>query len=204
MHTTGLSFKNGEFSILDGPFSETKEVLAGFDVVELESRDQAIDLSSQYFTHPSHVGEVRPVQEMWWLSGDGSGIKKANRFLLTLTVDEARLDRLSLAEKEAVVNKQDQIGLQYAEQSRSDTTLAGFGFARLAPAAEATTLRMHAGKVVSCKGACALSASSLYGFVWLDAVSKDDALSWGQKFIVNDAFSAHVTPITGSWHVYHG
>jgi hypothetical protein len=41
---------NGEFSVIDGPFTETKELIAGFAIVQVESREQALDLARRFLT----------------------------------------------------------------------------------------------------------------------------------------------------------
>jgi hypothetical protein len=43
-----LQFKNHDLKVMDGPFPETKELIGGFSVMELESFDQAIELSKPY------------------------------------------------------------------------------------------------------------------------------------------------------------
>ena len=37
-----ISFKNGKPVVIDGPFAETKELVAGYTVIEVASRDEAI------------------------------------------------------------------------------------------------------------------------------------------------------------------
>ncbi|MCI0629774.1 MAG: YciI family protein [Phycisphaerales bacterium] len=53
--------RKGQRLISDGPFAETKEWIAGFDLIECESLDQAIEVASR---HPmARFGriEVRPL-----------------------------------------------------------------------------------------------------------------------------------------------
>jgi len=47
---------------LDGPFSETKEQLLGFYVVDCETLEEALELGRP-FVHPSGAIEVRPVMQ---------------------------------------------------------------------------------------------------------------------------------------------
>ena len=46
----------------DGPYAETKEQLAGFFLVDVESRDRAEEIAAA-FAHPGDVIELRPA--MW-------------------------------------------------------------------------------------------------------------------------------------------
>ena len=62
--------RNGKTSITDGPFTETKECLAGFYLVDAANFDEAIQIASQIA--PARVGsiEVRPVRELMSTTGE--------------------------------------------------------------------------------------------------------------------------------------
>ena len=51
---------NGKVSVTDGPFAETKEVIAGYDVIECETEDQAIEIASLHPVASFGSVEVRP------------------------------------------------------------------------------------------------------------------------------------------------
>ena len=56
--------RNGKTSITDGPFAETKEILAGFYLVDAGSLDEALEIASRI--PPARIGsiEVRPIREL--------------------------------------------------------------------------------------------------------------------------------------------
>ena len=62
--------RNGKTSITDGPFTETKECLAGFYLVDAANFDEAIQIASQIA--PVRVGsiEVRPVRQLMSTTGE--------------------------------------------------------------------------------------------------------------------------------------
>ena len=65
VHTaTTVRVRNGNVSVTDGPFAETKEHLAGFYLVDAKDLNEAIQLASKI--PPARVGsiEVRPVREL--------------------------------------------------------------------------------------------------------------------------------------------
>jgi hypothetical protein len=65
VHTaTTVRVRNGQVSITDGPFAETKEQLAGFYLVEAKDLDEAIAMAAKI--PPAREGsiEVRPVREL--------------------------------------------------------------------------------------------------------------------------------------------
>jgi hypothetical protein len=61
---TTVRVRNGKVSITDGPFSETKEQLAGFYLIDAADIDEAIRYAQQI--PPARVGsiEVRPVRQL--------------------------------------------------------------------------------------------------------------------------------------------
>ena len=65
VHTaTTVRVRNGKVSVTDGPFAETKEVLAGFYLVDATDLDEAIAIAAKI--PPARIGsvEVRPVREL--------------------------------------------------------------------------------------------------------------------------------------------
>ena len=56
--------REGKTLIIDGPFAETKEFLAGFYLIAADSLDAAVEIASTI--PPARVGsiEVRPVREL--------------------------------------------------------------------------------------------------------------------------------------------
>ena len=56
--------RNGKVSVTDGPFAETKEVIAGFYLIEARDLEEATALAAKI--PPARVGaiEVRPVREL--------------------------------------------------------------------------------------------------------------------------------------------
>jgi hypothetical protein len=52
--------RRGERLISDGPFAETKEVIAGYDVIECETEDQAIEIAALHPVAAFGSVEVRP------------------------------------------------------------------------------------------------------------------------------------------------
>lgn len=61
---TTVRVRNGEVSVTDGPFAETKEQLAGFYLIDARDLNEAIQAASKI--PPAREGsvEVRPVREL--------------------------------------------------------------------------------------------------------------------------------------------
>jgi hypothetical protein len=55
--------RDGEVLISDGPFAETKEQIAGFDVLECANLDEAVAVASRHPTAKIGTFELRPFVE---------------------------------------------------------------------------------------------------------------------------------------------
>lgn len=58
-----VSFSDGKPTVTDGPFSEAKEVLGGYWMIQVKSREEAIAWASRCPASDNEVIEVRQVQE---------------------------------------------------------------------------------------------------------------------------------------------
>ena len=59
-----VSFASGKPIVTDGPFAEAKEVLGGFWMIDVASREEAIAWASRCPAGPNEIIEIRQVQEM--------------------------------------------------------------------------------------------------------------------------------------------
>jgi hypothetical protein len=59
-----VSFATGAPVVTDGPFTEAKEVLGGYWMIEVGSREEAIAWAKKCPASPNEVIEIRQVQEM--------------------------------------------------------------------------------------------------------------------------------------------
>ena len=59
-----VSFATGKPKVEDGPFAEAKEVLGGYWLIQVRSREEAIEWASRCPAGPNEVIEVRQVQEL--------------------------------------------------------------------------------------------------------------------------------------------
>jgi hypothetical protein len=59
-----VSFTGGKPTVTDGPFVETKEVLGGYWMIDVKSRDEAVAWASRCPASDAEVIEIRQVQEL--------------------------------------------------------------------------------------------------------------------------------------------
>jgi hypothetical protein len=60
---TTVRVRGGEVLLSDGPFAETKEQIGGFDLLECEDLDEAIEVASKHPGAKFGTIEVRPLWE---------------------------------------------------------------------------------------------------------------------------------------------
>ena len=61
--------RNGKVSVRDGPFTETKECLAGFYLIEAADMDEAVKVAARIPPAQAGTIEVRPIRELTSTSG---------------------------------------------------------------------------------------------------------------------------------------
>jgi hypothetical protein len=63
---TRITVSGGKRTVTDGPFTETKELIAGFGLLEVRSQEEAVQWAQRFvdlFDHDIEV-DVRPISEM--------------------------------------------------------------------------------------------------------------------------------------------
>jgi hypothetical protein len=63
-----IQYSGGKRTLIDGPFAETKELIAGYTIIQVKSREEAIELTKR-FPNPAGSGkdgeiEVRQLFEL--------------------------------------------------------------------------------------------------------------------------------------------
>jgi len=59
-----VSFSGGKRTVTDGPFTEAKELLGGYWMIQVKSKQEAVEWASRCPAQDGDVIEVRQVQEM--------------------------------------------------------------------------------------------------------------------------------------------
>jgi hypothetical protein len=62
---TTVQVREDDLLVSDGPFAETKEQVAGYDVIDCADLDEAIEIASRHPTASIGTIEVRPFWEGW-------------------------------------------------------------------------------------------------------------------------------------------
>ena len=59
-----MRVREGRTRVVDGPFAETKEYLAGFNLIEAADMDEALRIAQSFPWSQTGCIEVRPVRDM--------------------------------------------------------------------------------------------------------------------------------------------
>lgn len=59
-----VRIRNGRTRVMDGPFSEAKEVLGGFNLIEAKDMDEAVQIAMEFPWTRTGCVEVRPVRDI--------------------------------------------------------------------------------------------------------------------------------------------
>jgi hypothetical protein len=59
-----VTFKGGKSKVTDGPFSEAKEVVGGYWMIQVKSREEALEWASRIPGNDNEMVEVRQVMEI--------------------------------------------------------------------------------------------------------------------------------------------
>jgi hypothetical protein len=59
-----VTFAGGKPKVTDGPFAEAKEVLGGYWVIQVKSKEEAVEWAKRCPAGPNEMIEVRQVQEI--------------------------------------------------------------------------------------------------------------------------------------------
>jgi hypothetical protein len=68
-----IKYSGGKKTVVDGPFTETKEIVAGYTIIDVKSREEALAWTKRYPNPTPNGGdgeiEVRPVYQLEDLAG---------------------------------------------------------------------------------------------------------------------------------------
>jgi hypothetical protein len=59
-----VSFAGGKPKVTDGPFAEAKEVLGGYWMIQVKSKEEAVEWASRCPASDNEIIEIRQVQEL--------------------------------------------------------------------------------------------------------------------------------------------
>ncbi len=194
---TRVRYAKGKFSVMDGPFAETKELIAGFCLIEAKSREEAIEWAKRIPFQEGEV-EIRPLYELFDFPVDAAEKpdgwrEKEEQFRAAPPARKpgtARYMGLVMADKdtEAGVLPDEKflsdMGAFMEEGVKSGVFLSGEG---LQPSSKGARIRFSGNDRLVTDGPFAETKELIGGYALLQFTSKAEALEWTRRFVQVDA-----------------
>ena len=54
-----IKYSGGKRTVIDGPFAETKELIAGYTIIQVKSKEEAMKWTSDFLTPPARARRAR-------------------------------------------------------------------------------------------------------------------------------------------------
>jgi hypothetical protein len=193
-----VTFRNGRDAVLvDGPFAETKELVAGFSIIEAESMDDAVAWVKGWPAEDAHGEaevEVRPIGCPGGLSGFGDpaeGDSEQTRYIVMLKANER---------SETDFDPGPEILGRMAEANRAGheagLLIAGYG---LSSSRHAKRVRFGKGHATVFDGPFAEIKEMVAGFWVLRVDSLAEVIAWVETYPFPDGVDARleIRPLYG-------
>jgi hypothetical protein len=192
-----VGYANGKFTVTDGPFAETKELIAGFCMIQVQSREEAIEWAKRV---PFQEGEIelRPLFELVDFpvdaaeKPDGWRAKEEQlraapparkpgtvRYMAMLKADRDTEAGVLPDEKGLAA-----MGAFLEEGTKAGVFLSGEG---LQPSSKGARVRFSGSKRMVTDGPFAETKELLAGYAILQFTSKAEAIEWTRRFAQVDA-----------------
>ena len=179
---TTVRVRDGRVLVADGPFAEYKELVGGFDVLDVPDLDAAVALAAE---HPAARFGAIEVREVWPFDGAADGH--------VLAPDDAGAGHylLLMGEVPDGAPQPDEPPTAWAAALRG-TDLGGH---RLRPPAEARTVRVRDGRTVVAHGPYAEVAEQVAGVAMIAAPDLDAALDAAARHPAAAVGAVEVRPL---------
>jgi hypothetical protein len=196
--------QNGTFATVAGPFAETREVLGGFDIIDFDSRDEALEFAAHEHTHQGHVAEVRPIVEMWWIDSVGMVRPNSQHFMISYFGNEERAMKQPPSRMAESIAQHESIANEYLAERLRKGDSAFWAGARLDRTRTATTIRIGSGGTYTkTDGPFAETKEVLGGFAMLSC-TRDEVNEWTRRLLPLDGDTASITAVNSFSWFYHG
>lgn len=170
-----IAYKNGQRTITDGPFTEAKELVGGFALMRVRSKEEALGWCDRF---AEVIGDVElfmgPVVEPWDLGMMEKPKDAPLRFLSMHKLDERAEGQTP--PRPGLMAK---MGMLIEEMTKAGVLQATGG---LAGTKQGARIRFQGGKRTVTDGPFAESKELVAGYAILELPSKTAAIDWAVRF----------------------
>jgi hypothetical protein len=192
-----VGYANGKFMVADGPFAESKELIAGFCLIQTKSLDEAVEWAKRVPFQDGEI-ELRPLYELFDFpvdaaeKPDGRREKEEQfraapparrpgtiRYLGIIKADKDTEAGVLPDEKSLAT-----MGAFLQEGLKAGVFLSGEG---LQPSSKGARVRFSGSKRTVTDGPFAETKELLAGYAILQFTSQAEAIEWTKRFVQVDA-----------------
>ena len=170
-----VAYKNGKRTITDGPFTEAKELVAGFALMRVRSKEEALSWCDKF---AALIGDVElfmgPVVEPWDI---GMAPKPKNPPLRYISMH--KLDESAENDTPPSPELMARMGALIDEMTKAGVLQATGG---LTSTKKGARIRFSGGKPKVIDGPFAESKELVAGYAIIDVPSKAAAIEWALRF----------------------
>jgi hypothetical protein len=167
---TTVKVRRGELILTDGPFAETKEQVAGYDLLECSDLEEAVEWASKHPTTQIGAIEVRPLYDAPPPRGLPEPAPGKRRYMMLVCTDPA-VDPNELEQTTPVEPWVEEMDGRGARR---------FG-SQLDEPVRARTVRVRDGQALVADGPFAETKEQIAGFDILDCDDLDEAIEIAEK-----------------------
>jgi hypothetical protein len=186
---TRVRCTNGKLSVIDGPFAETKELVAGICLIQANSKEEAIAWAKRIPLQEGEV-EVRPLFEKPCVPADSAEkVARPTRKPGTIRyMALAKADRDTEAGVRPGEKVQAAIGAFMEEAIKAGVKISGDG---LQASSTGARVRFSGSERIMIDGPFAETKELVAGYAILQFCSKAEAIEWTKRFVQIDAPGRH-------------
>jgi hypothetical protein len=192
-----VRYAKGKFTVTDGPFAESNELIAGFCLIQAKSLDEAVEWTRRVPFQEGEI-EVRPLYELFDFPVDAAekpdGWREKEEQLraapparrpgtiryLGMVKADKDTEAGVLPDEKALAT----MGAFLEEGAKSGVFLSGEG---LQPSSKGARVRFSGSKRTVTDGPFAETKELVAGYAILQFTSKAEALEWTKRFVQVDA-----------------
>jgi hypothetical protein len=203
-----LRFRDGKVTVIDGPFAEAKELVAGYWMIQAKSKDEAVDWAKRCFETVNEIAgpaaggdegeiEVRQVFELedFPVNENESGWREWEAEQRDAPAPQVkpgykRYMGLRMADKATEAGgmpSEEELAAMGAYNERLVQAGVMLGGEGLHPSSKGAKVRYSKGKISVIDGPFAESKELIAGFSMLQAKSLDEVVEWAKQWPLEDA-----------------
>jgi hypothetical protein len=174
-----LRFGKEGRTVIDGPFTESKELIAGFAILKTASLQEAVDWATRFaqvFDTDLEI-DIRPVTEAWDIGLTEKPAGLTTRRYMATQKHRSKDGCQPLTSSQAAA-----MSALVEEMKRAGVLLSSEG---LLPSAQGARIRSVGGKPTVMDGPFTESKELLGGFVIVRVNTLREAVDWAQRYITD-------------------